>query len=81
MSGRRVRTAAFGILFRLLAAAAMWAHYLWRQFAEAPGNRIQFEDLPIADVSPLDLHGGGGGGWTGGEGSANPAGASEWGGA
>ena len=75
------RAPAFGILFGLLAAAAMWADYLWRQFAEAPGNRIQFEDLPIADVSPLDLHGGGGGGWTGGEGAANPAGASEWGGA
>jgi hypothetical protein len=58
---------AVATLYAFLATAAVAAHYRWTQFAAAPGNRIQFEDLPVADVSPLDLHGSEGGAWTGGE--------------
>ncbi|HUA59305.1 MAG TPA: ABC transporter permease, partial [Verrucomicrobiae bacterium] len=64
---------SFSIVFGLLLAVSLWAHKHWREFASSPYNQIQFEDLPIADVSPLDLHGSTGGGWTGGESAPPPA--------
>jgi len=45
----------FAVFWTLIAAAAVWA---WRdavEFAEAPHNRIQFEELPHRDVDALDL--------------------------
>ncbi|GEM_PF-380374 len=42
----------------IVAALAAWTvrwHRLNKEFDESPFNRVQFEDLPQAEVSPLDL--------------------------
>lgn len=49
------RTARFVILFAIILALAIWARHRTAEFAEAPGNRIQFEELPRADIFALDL--------------------------
>jgi hypothetical protein len=43
------------LLFVLLLAYGIRCHRRTVEFAESPYNRIQFEDLPDAAVSPLDL--------------------------
>ena len=63
---------SFAVVFALLSTAALWSYRHWQEFASSPYNQIQFEDLPVADVSPLDLHGTSGGGWTGGESAPPP---------
>jgi pimeloyl-ACP methyl ester carboxylesterase len=49
------RFARFAVLLAILSAAAVWARRRSAEFANSPGNRIQFEDLPPADVFALDL--------------------------
>jgi len=48
-------TIRFVTLFAVILALAIWARRRTREFADAPGNRIQFEDLPKADIFALDL--------------------------
>jgi predicted permease len=45
----------FVLLFAALVSAALWAHQRTAKFANARGNRVQFEDLPPAEVFALDL--------------------------
>jgi pimeloyl-ACP methyl ester carboxylesterase len=47
--------ARFSVLLSILAGIAVWARHRSTAFAHAPGNRLQFEDLPPADVFALDL--------------------------
>jgi pimeloyl-ACP methyl ester carboxylesterase len=47
--------ARFAVLLSILAGIAVWARHRSTAFAHAPGNRLQFEDLPPADVFALDL--------------------------
>jgi len=47
--------ARFAVLLAILSAAAVRACRRSTEFANSPGNRIQFEDLPQADVFALDL--------------------------
>ena len=49
------RPARFLTLFGVLLAAAIWAYRRRAEFAASPGNRLQFEDLPRAEVFALDL--------------------------
>jgi len=49
------RPADFVILLAVILALAVWARRRTAEFANAPGNRIQFEDLPPADIFALDL--------------------------
>ena len=49
------RLARFIVLFAILTFAALWARRRRAEFAASPHNRIQFEDLPPADVFALDL--------------------------
>jgi pimeloyl-ACP methyl ester carboxylesterase len=49
------RFARFSVLFAILLAAAVWARRRTAEFARDPYNRIQFEDLPAAEVFALDL--------------------------
>jgi predicted permease len=51
----------FAVLFGLLTAAAIWARFRWRAFAAWPYNTIQFEEVPEAELTTLDLRGDGGG--------------------
>lgn len=48
-------TSAFLVLFAILLWAAMWARRRTLRFAEARGNRIQFEETPPAAIFALDL--------------------------
>lgn len=50
------KPARYAVVLAVLAAFAMWSRRRTLEFAEAGWNRIQFEDLPAADVQPLDLH-------------------------
>jgi pimeloyl-ACP methyl ester carboxylesterase len=47
--------ARFAVLLGALLAAAIWARRRSFEFAGSSGNRLQFEDLPPADVFALDL--------------------------
>jgi hypothetical protein len=47
--------ARFLPLFAAILAAAIWTRRRTARFAAAPGNRIQFEDLPPAEIFALDL--------------------------
>jgi pimeloyl-ACP methyl ester carboxylesterase len=47
--------ARFAVLLAVLASTAIWAYRRTAEFARAPGNRLQFEDVPEADVFALDL--------------------------
>lgn len=47
--------ARYLVLLAVLLALAIWAQRRTTEFADAPGNRIQFEDLPKADIFALDL--------------------------
>jgi pimeloyl-ACP methyl ester carboxylesterase len=49
------KLARFAVLLSILAGMAVWARRRSTAFANAPGNRLQFEDLPPADVFALDL--------------------------
>lgn len=49
------KTARFAVLFAILLAAAIWAWRRTAEFARSPANRLQFEDLPPAEVTALDL--------------------------
>ena len=49
------RFARFVVLMTILLAASVWARRRTAEFAGAPANRIQFEDIPAADVFALDL--------------------------
>ena len=48
-------TAGFLILFGVVTAAAIWTHRRASDFANAPGNRIQFDDESPSEVFALDL--------------------------
>ena len=60
-SGSRVefwamaRPARFVILLAAILALAIWARRRTVEFAAAPGNRVQFEEVPQADIFALDL--------------------------
>jgi len=45
----------FAVMYAILLAAAFAAWRRTAEFARSPANRLQFEDLPPAEVSPLDL--------------------------
>jgi hypothetical protein len=45
----------FAVLLAVLGGIAVWCRRRSREFAEAAGNRLQFEDLPEADIFALDL--------------------------
>jgi hypothetical protein len=47
----------FPVVLAVLTAAALGARRRTAEFAGAPYNRVQFEDLPPADVVALDLRG------------------------
>jgi hypothetical protein len=47
---------AFGVVVGVLTICAVLAWRRNAEFARSPANRLQFEDLPPADVTPLDLH-------------------------
>ena len=49
------KPARFLVLSAVLLTAAVWANRDTAEFAAAPDNRIQFEDLPPADIFALDL--------------------------
>ena len=49
------RFARFAVLFAIALAAVRWAHRRSTEFANSPANRLQFEDLPPAEVFALDL--------------------------
>lgn len=49
------REIRYGLLFTLLLAYAIRCRRRTDEFAASPYNRVQFEDLPDAEVSPLDL--------------------------
>jgi pimeloyl-ACP methyl ester carboxylesterase/drug/metabolite transporter superfamily protein YnfA len=50
------KPARYAVLFTVAAAFAVWSRHRTLEFAASTGNRVQFEDLPVADVHPLDLH-------------------------
>jgi hypothetical protein len=45
----------FLVFFMVFTAAAVWARRRSAEFANSPANRLQFEDVPPADVFALDL--------------------------
>ena len=45
----------FAVMFAILLAWAIWAWRRTGEFARSPANRLQFEDLPLAEVTALDL--------------------------
>jgi hypothetical protein len=45
----------FAVLFAILLAFAIGAWWRTAEFARSPANRLQFEDLPPAEVTALDL--------------------------
>jgi hypothetical protein len=47
--------ARFAVLFAILLIFATLAWRRTAEFARSPANRLQFEDLPPAEVTPLDL--------------------------
>ncbi len=47
----------FAVFSGVLLVAAVWAWRRRADFAASPANVLQFEDVPVADVFPLDLHG------------------------
>ncbi|HEX4278389.1 MAG TPA: alpha/beta hydrolase [Bryobacteraceae bacterium] len=49
------RFARFVVILAILGSAAVWARRRAFEFAGARGNRLQFEDLPEAEVFALDL--------------------------
>jgi hypothetical protein len=49
------KTARFVVLFAILLGAAILAWRRTIEFARSPANVLQFEDLPLAEVTPLDL--------------------------
>jgi len=49
------RPARFVVLAAILAGLAFWARRRTAGFARIPGQRIQFEDLPPAEITSLDL--------------------------
>jgi len=48
----------FVVLLGALGILAIWARKRTTRAAASPGNRLQFEDLPEAEIEALDLHGG-----------------------
>jgi pimeloyl-ACP methyl ester carboxylesterase len=49
------RLARFAVLLAVFFAAAVWARRRSAEFANSPGNRLQFEDMPPAEIFALDL--------------------------
>lgn len=49
------QTSRFVALFAVILALAIWARRRTAEFANAPGNRIQFEEVPPAEIFALDL--------------------------
>jgi pimeloyl-ACP methyl ester carboxylesterase len=49
------RFARFAVLLAVFFAAAVWARRRSAEFANSPDNRLQFEDLPPAEIFALDL--------------------------
>ena len=47
--------ARYLVLLAVVLILAVWARRRTVEFAGAPGNRIQFEDMPRADIFALDL--------------------------
>lgn len=45
----------FFFVLGAITAAAVWAHRRTTGFSNAPGNRIQFEDVAPSEISALDL--------------------------
>ena len=56
--------AGFAMLFGVLCALAVWARRRTTAWETASGNFVQFDEVPPADVEPLNLHQDGG--WSGG---------------
>ncbi len=54
----------FAVLALVLLAAAVWSWRRTLRMAASPGARIQFEEVPAADIMALDLSGDAGA-WTG----------------
>jgi hypothetical protein len=50
------RPMRYAVFLAILAAWAFWAWRRTREFAASPENRLQFDDLPPADLTQLDLH-------------------------
>lgn len=50
------RFARWAVLCAILLVVAIWAKHRTSEFDQAPGNRVEFEDLPAAEVHALDLH-------------------------
>jgi len=49
------RSARFAVLLAVFWASAIRARRRSAEFADSPGNRLQFEDLPPAEIEALDL--------------------------
>ncbi len=49
------KPARYAVLFLILLAMAIWARRRTREFAAGRYNNVQFEDVPVTEVSPLDL--------------------------
>lgn len=49
------RFARFVVLLAIAFAFAVWARRRFTAFANSPGSRLQFEDLPPAEIFALDL--------------------------
>jgi hypothetical protein len=47
--------ARFAVLLAVFFTAAVWARRRSAEFANSPDNRLQFEDLPPAEIFALDL--------------------------
>jgi hypothetical protein len=45
----------FIVFLAVLTATAVWARRRSAEFANSPANRLQFDDVPPADVFALDL--------------------------
>jgi pimeloyl-ACP methyl ester carboxylesterase len=49
------KLARFAVLLAALFAAAVWVRRRSAEFSNSPGNSLQFEDLPPAEIFALDL--------------------------
>jgi hypothetical protein len=49
------KSVRFLLLFGILLTAAIWTRRRTVEFAAAPYNRVQFDEIPAAEVHVLDL--------------------------
>jgi drug/metabolite transporter superfamily protein YnfA len=50
------KPARYAVLFACLLALALWSRRGALELANAPTNRVQFEELPLVEINALDLH-------------------------